>query len=249
MGRRKNSTSSMDVAQKMKDPLAQRLNELASEPKRLAEHLGISSQAVTQWRLGQARPSLENLCKIADFYGITTDYLLGRTGVRRPDTDVRAICDKTGLSEKAVEKLMEGHKDPSSFASDSAYFVNAFLDLQFPYLLFSRVKDLQAISRLAAEQMQALEKSYEDGRPLETTPVYDGSPSLKLLPRNSSCHDVFRDRLFQLCEDLELCQFKAEREFRTSVNASFPGFDFNEAWHLVKLIEEAQQNGEHHEDS
>ena len=33
---------------------------------------------VHRWETGQREPSLLDLCRLADFYGVTTDYLLGR---------------------------------------------------------------------------------------------------------------------------------------------------------------------------
>lgn len=49
----------------------------------------------------------EYVIALADFYGVSTDYLLGRTpdDVKTPDMDKRAVCDYTGLSEKAVSRL------------------------------------------------------------------------------------------------------------------------------------------------
>ena len=43
----------------------------------LAQALGVSFQAVSRWENGQAYPDIELLPKIADYFGITTDKLLG----------------------------------------------------------------------------------------------------------------------------------------------------------------------------
>ena len=45
-----------------------------------AKALGVSQTTVSNWDLGRKQPSLELLCKAADLYGVTTDYLLGRDG-------------------------------------------------------------------------------------------------------------------------------------------------------------------------
>ena len=39
------------------------------------------------------------------------DYLYGRSEIMTADLDVRDICNKTGLSEKAVVNLVERHQD------------------------------------------------------------------------------------------------------------------------------------------
>lgn len=47
--------------------------------KELADAIGVSRQAITMWETGQRIPETLTLEKIADFFGVTTDYLLGRT--------------------------------------------------------------------------------------------------------------------------------------------------------------------------
>ena len=44
----------------------------------LGKRIGVSQAAVTQWETGKKFPSSETLCKLADFYGVSVDYLLGR---------------------------------------------------------------------------------------------------------------------------------------------------------------------------
>lgn len=105
MPRKKASISSMDVAEKQATPLAQRLNALITDSSALKDYLGCSIQAINQYRLGVSRPTLENLCKIADYYGVSTDFLLGRVPYKTPDTDKQSICKYTGLSEAAVDRL------------------------------------------------------------------------------------------------------------------------------------------------
>ena len=93
------------IAEKANTPLARWLQDLATNPKALAEYLGVSVQAVNQYKQGTAFPKTENLIKIADFYGISVDYLLGVTSVPNRDTTIQAVCDYTGLSESAVKEL------------------------------------------------------------------------------------------------------------------------------------------------
>lgn len=105
MGRRKSSTCGMSVQEKANTPLARRLSEIITDTGVLLEHLGVSAQTVSQWKLGETRPSIENLCEIAKFYDVTTDWLLGLTDVRSVETSVRSICEQTGLAEGVVDWL------------------------------------------------------------------------------------------------------------------------------------------------
>lgn len=105
MGRAKNPTSFMNVAEQQNTVLAKRLSGLITDVSELKDYLGVSPQAINQYRLGVARPSLENLCKIADFYKVSTDYLLGRTETKTMQEDIAVAVKTTGLSENAIKKL------------------------------------------------------------------------------------------------------------------------------------------------
>ena len=45
----------------------------------LAAYLGISERGYQNYEMGKREPSLEMLKQLADYFGVTTDYLLGRT--------------------------------------------------------------------------------------------------------------------------------------------------------------------------
>lgn len=44
-----------------------------------AEKLGVSQPTLSSWESGRKSPTLENLENMANLYGVTTDFLLGRT--------------------------------------------------------------------------------------------------------------------------------------------------------------------------
>ena len=44
----------------------------------LAEKIGVNQSAICKWLSGRSEPTIENLWKLADFFGITIDILVGR---------------------------------------------------------------------------------------------------------------------------------------------------------------------------
>lgn len=164
MGRKKSLTSS-DVRIKMTEFPAKVLNHLITDTQALAEYLHCSSQAINQYKNGVSRPSLDNLSRIADYYNVTTDYLLGRTSDPSIDSDSRSVCDYTGLSPEAVNILHSLNNSPSYTRDLRISFINHILESD---ILWNRiVEHLQSAyqlrkgyeSELGPEQAEKLEES------------------------------------------------------------------------------------------
>lgn len=85
----------------------------------LADHLEKSRQAICCYCDGSSSPDWETLVKIAKFFSVSTDYLVGETSTKSPNTEIQAICNFTGLSETAIMNLHCESKDKEAiFALD-----------------------------------------------------------------------------------------------------------------------------------
>lgn len=95
--------------------------------------------------------SLEKLYYIADFYGVSTEYVLGLTDIRTKDTELAAVCEYTGLNEEAVRYLHECAKSKNRVI---AYLVNKMLPKceDLFYLMHERIE--------LEEEMAYIEKMY-----------------------------------------------------------------------------------------
>ncbi|MDR2043929.1 MAG: helix-turn-helix domain-containing protein [Clostridium sp.] len=58
-------------------------NEKGVYQKELAAHLNVSIGTVSNYENGVHSPDLETLCKLADFFGVSVDYILRRTQSRQ----------------------------------------------------------------------------------------------------------------------------------------------------------------------
>lgn len=83
--------------------------------EQLAEYLGISSRAVSQWETGKTMPDISQLPVLANLFGVTTDFLLG-VDINEKDKRVNDIVETAqkqwskGLNDKGAEILREGLK-------------------------------------------------------------------------------------------------------------------------------------------
>ena len=68
--------------------LNENLRSLRSERKLrqidLANTLGVSRTTYTQYETGKSEPDLSTLVKLAEFFNVSVDYLLGLTNIRNP---------------------------------------------------------------------------------------------------------------------------------------------------------------------
>lgn len=95
----------------------------------MAEHIGISRQAVNQYCTGATIPSLEVLIKIADYFNVTTDYLLGRTQDPSPNP---TATDELDLSPAAIQNIQLAKK----------FGIDRFLSNNGILSLFLQIQDI-----------------------------------------------------------------------------------------------------------
>lgn len=95
----------------------------------LAAKIGKTKQSVSQYVNGDSEPGYETLAKIADFFSVSTDYLLGISNIKTPDTTAQAVIEYTGLSEDNISTLHRMRKaavnEPVETEKDGIVSLNA----------------------------------------------------------------------------------------------------------------------------
>ena len=79
--------------------------------------------------------NVEYLNCLSSFYGVSTDYLLGRSDAKTANEDIQVACKTTGLSSDAIESLRFDHsqsKRRDIFAFE--YVVNVYVMIEFDRL-------------------------------------------------------------------------------------------------------------------
>ena len=67
-----------------------------------AQKMGVTKQSVSNWENDNIMPSVDMLERIADYFKVSTDYLLGREG---RSTSGVYILDVTGLSPTQIAHI------------------------------------------------------------------------------------------------------------------------------------------------
>lgn len=95
----------------------QRLREIRKSAnvtmKSLGQHCGVSESTISLYENGKHEPDHETLKKIADYFNVSIDYLLGRTECKRKFSqdeyyNIIRIADKLGLT---IDQLLGGQID------------------------------------------------------------------------------------------------------------------------------------------
>lgn len=111
----------IDTEQNVQNHGMNRLKELRIKKGVLqsdvAAYIGVNNSTYAYYERGTHNPTPETLCKLADFFGVTVDELLGRTSqlfddARVPKTEVQELFDQlTAHQKELVLERMRGFID------------------------------------------------------------------------------------------------------------------------------------------
>lgn len=92
---------------------ADRLSDLVEEKKKIglsqkeiAAQIGVSSGTLSEWCSDNKTPMIDALPKLANYFAVSTDYLLGLTDIHSRNETLQGIHEKIGLSQTAISRLM-----------------------------------------------------------------------------------------------------------------------------------------------
>ena len=95
----------MDVLNK----IIQLLKENNKKQMDLTDYLGISKNAFTNWKIGDNSSYMKHLPKIAEFFGVSVDYLLGRETQSAGNDFTYALYNELAhdLSNEQIQQLKQ----------------------------------------------------------------------------------------------------------------------------------------------
>lgn len=117
--------------------LSEKIHELRRKSglsqEELADKLNVSRQAISKWELGSAVPTADKLVDIADFFGVSLDFLM---------RDLSEI-PVSEISEKPENRTPEVHEKPHT-----ARKITAFLLIATAVAMFAMITALYANQEL-----------------------------------------------------------------------------------------------------
>lgn len=90
----------------MYDIFERLLNERGITAYRVAKETGVTTATLTNWKAGRYTPKADKLQKIADYFGVTIEYLM--TGENSSEDPSPAL---TARDERDIEKILENTRN------------------------------------------------------------------------------------------------------------------------------------------
>ena len=91
------------------DRIIQLLKENKKKQIELTNYLGISKNAFTNWKIGDNTSYMKHLPKIAEFFNVSVDYLLGKEIPNMENDFTYALYDELAhdLSKEQIQQLKQ----------------------------------------------------------------------------------------------------------------------------------------------
>ena len=155
------------IDEKERQPFATRIRTLIDADPQItqadvAAAIGKSRQVVSQYCHGDSEPAYDTLVKIAAFFGVTVDYLLGVTETKSTRPDLQAAVQLSGISEENMVFLENCTQEQSL---DGSPFLDApdCLDLANDLITMIRCDEKMAAS---FRRLILCREDYPDAPPL-----------------------------------------------------------------------------------
>lgn len=129
--------SSSQVTKVFADRIGDLISESGLRIHDLSKKIGKSAGALSNYQNDSAEAGIDALYKIAVYFGVSSDYLIGLSDFALSNEDTRFIRKKTGLSEHTVSRLMQDDKrDKWAEVIDQLILHPGILDALHTYLFF-----------------------------------------------------------------------------------------------------------------
>lgn len=89
-------------------------NEKGINQDVLAKLLGLEIAGISKLETGRVPLKDEYIIKLAEYFGVTTDYLLGKSDIRNPEKEEYAYAfhkEKEGLTDEEVSDALRFYKE------------------------------------------------------------------------------------------------------------------------------------------
>lgn len=96
--------------------------------KELAAYLSLSTGTISNYENGVHSPDLHTLCRLADYFGVTTDYLLNRTDYRYDLNKMNRRVNRDYTLSEVVDAILACNENSVNHLMEYALFLQSRQD-------------------------------------------------------------------------------------------------------------------------
>lgn len=87
-------------------------NEKGESLEKIAKYLNVTMQTISNYETEKRDMTPDTILKLADYFEVSVDYLLGKTDIRHPGQQIDEVLNEAmiGMSKEEYEKLSETQK-------------------------------------------------------------------------------------------------------------------------------------------
>jgi transcriptional regulator with XRE-family HTH domain len=194
---------------------ADRFRELcnASTQDILAMKFDVTKNTFRQWINGYSTPTVDKLIKLSEYFGVSTDYLLGLSDTKSPNAEIQTVINATGLTEEAVIELTSMPVIKGYYSDESRNNKNRQHETmryrEIINLLLTSEHGKRALTRLAYYFIGQIPKNAPEYVPLPAAPGEDFESwlsSISIIPRELICNcalELVKDEFKEMQSDIE----------------------------------------------
>lgn len=136
----------MKGEQKMYEVFEQLLQKYGVTPYKVSKSTGVTQASLSKWKTGESVPSSKTLQKVADFFGVTVDYLM--TG-KEPEEKEPTLTPK---DERDISKRLEKTLEDLENSQEALMFDGVVLDENTKELLKASLENSLRIAKIHAKE-------------------------------------------------------------------------------------------------
>ena len=151
----------MTKAANFADRLSDLIKEDGKSLRQIAKECEMSYSSLSKYQNDMQTPDAKAIERIADYFNVTTDYLLCQSDIRKPDITIQAINEQTGLSERAIMILQRSATHnltgiPFDIAAqplppDGSAILSSIIESPIFSVLIQRIHDLLSLTQQSAD--------------------------------------------------------------------------------------------------
>ncbi len=236
----------MDIGEVFGERLLKLREERKETQDQLAKAVGITRQSLSRYETNERTPNIELIYNIAKHYEVSADYLLGLSNVKSLDNRVQAACEVTGLSEEAINAVIQ--LNGMGMGNDLAE-----LDI---YCSLKDALDMFITSRYSFSLLTGLASSYVASKNFVKKLVNNSSNDELLCERNGTRLQFFEniENFREILDSVNYPLYERAYNYYCEYRGVFTGYEEDEEIieqaeaeynELKRLFEEAENDGKH----